>query len=1319
MKRFIFALILGALHPCLHAQNPIVVDSTFWVIVENPAALPVEKNGKPVTSDRNLNALFSKYGVHTYGEAFPDAKTPLLKKVYEVACTECDIDAMISELFKNHAAYFSNYKKHEYQNIHLYDPADYMWYLTTQDPNGWLWHLKKIQADLAWNLTLGSPNIKVAVLDTYFDLTHPDLTNKFTVNYDPYDNQVFNCTTANTGSYWHGTTAASFVAAETIEQGQPGNSGQLASVGFKTMMIGYKAWSGNYLQRAFHASSVMKANVITSSAGGWTNCPDGTGIEQAVVKEILDNGTAIVMPAGNGTAGTHNVCTAIDPVNHTAFFPLSPYYDSRIILVTGTNVNDKHQTFDGSGNDITHSHYPMVDVCSPGQGIMGATPTNCNASTWPYFGSFGGTSFATPIVAGTAALILSINPCLEPGDVEYILKNTTDPVVDAASYPGGVGTGRINAYKAVLMASTFGNQSAITSSTTWSGDRYVKGTLTIEPGATLTITGKVRFAENAKIVVKPHAMLIVNGGHLTNAKGCGNVFWQGIEVWGTSAQNQYPASYPTYQGRVELKNNAIVENARNAITLWKPGDYNAIGGVVVSTGATFKNNLRSVEFISYQNTSPSSGVPVANLSRFSNTKFVVDDDIPVGGFYCHITMWEVNGIPFQNCTFENLSTTKTYSTSSNKAIYSINAGFSVTATCNVLTPVGIPCPSNQLNRSTFRGFNFAIHATGSATTNTVNVDQAYFEDNLKNVQIEGLNNFKTNRSKFFIGGNNVSGTPGFLFMREGVVSINATGYMIEENEFNQSPSPLSFTAGVRINNGGTANNRVYKNTFTQMILGQYSEGRNRNPSNAYEGLQFLCNTNVTNGILDINVNKYNSPNTNDGVRSYQGDPSPVKSAGNIFSQTGASTASDFQNLSDWPINYYHTNGTTLPMYRSTNIYAILSATANTCPSSFSSGLVIGLPKSASKDEYNGYEQAYLDLLYNYRQLTDGGNTPALLQKIQSNWTQEAREFRKDLLSYAPYLSQKALMEAAKTNVLPHAMLLEVCLANPEATKGEAFIQFLGSGISDPMPDYMTEIIRNSWGTQTARTLLEGQLAHYSALMASHTDTKLGDLLTDSLSHRNEINALLNRRGTLEDKYQLLDHAIADRDFAQAQNMLQRIPENHVLDEFGKTEHADYATYVDLHQKWQQGNKSIAQLDSTEIEELHRFAQAATGRPSVLAYSILCYFYQICKDYTPNLPDGNLVKPTEKPAISISTGQTFVTVSPNPAEGSTVFGWQLPIQERASLNIVDATGKVIQTQVITTDTGKWTWDVMGVKAGLYFYEIREQQNTLASGKVIVK
>jgi hypothetical protein len=46
----------------------------------------------------------------------------------------------------------------------------------------------------------------------------------------------------------------------------------------------------------------------------------------------------------------------------------------------------------------------------------------------------------------------SVNPCLTPSWVQDILKNTTDPIVDAADYPGLVGTGRLNVYKAVLAA---------------------------------------------------------------------------------------------------------------------------------------------------------------------------------------------------------------------------------------------------------------------------------------------------------------------------------------------------------------------------------------------------------------------------------------------------------------------------------------------------------------------------------------------------------------------------------------------------------------------------------------------------------------------------------------------------------------------------------------------------------------------------------------------------------------------------------------------------------------------------------------------------
>lgn len=503
----------------------VSIDTMCWVSVNHPDAVPLT-DGSPTTSDADLNTLFSNYDVVYYGLVFPGARTPMLQNRYKIVCDGCEIDSLIKKM-DDDFAHFSGFRKHEYENIVVHDPEDYMWQLTMSDPDEWLWHLKKIQADLAWDITLGDPNIVIGIIDTYFDLTHPDLESKFVEDYDPYDTQLFNnCTLSTIGSFGHGTSVASFAGAETIAEGGTSNSGQLASVGFKTMLLGYKAWSGNYLERAWHAATIRNVDVLTSSAGGWSYCPDPTGEDEAVVKEILDRGTVIVMPAGNGNNGAHNTCTAIDPSNHTAFFPLSPYYDDRIILVTSTDKEDRHSPV-GAHPDNVHSHYPMVDLCAPGYNVLYATHTQCGTNGWPY-GSSSGTSYATPIVAGTAALILSVNPCLSPADVEYILKTTTDPVVDAASFTGLIGTGRVNAYEAVLEATTYGDVAPITSNTTWSGDRYVKGTVTVQSG-TLTITGTVRMAEGAEILVESGAKLVVNGGILTSSSGC-SAMWEGIEV---------------------------------------------------------------------------------------------------------------------------------------------------------------------------------------------------------------------------------------------------------------------------------------------------------------------------------------------------------------------------------------------------------------------------------------------------------------------------------------------------------------------------------------------------------------------------------------------------------------------------------------------------------------------------------------------------------------------------------------------------------------------------------------------------------------------
>ncbi|MFV0267707.1 MAG: S8 family peptidase [Draconibacterium sp.] len=321
-----------------------------------------------------------------------------------------------------------------------------MWYLTTQDTTSYVWHLHKIKAHLAWDITHGSNNINVALIDTWFDINHPDLSKKINPTYDPYDNTQFN---TNCNKNNHGTTVASFVAAETD------GGGQLASVGFNTNIIPYQAWDGNYLERAHHASLIMGVDIITSSAGGWHCGVAGydTTAERIAVREIIDNGTIIVMPAGNGNAGSKcgNATSG-----YTPFYPLHPIYDERIIIVSSTDINDNH-TY---GTRI-HSYFPEVDICAPGYCVMGATVTeeadgsgNCTIKTWPYYGCGIGTSFAAPIVAGTCALMKAANPCLSPAQAQAIIKRTAEPINDENLYPGMLGAGRINTYLCVKEAAT-------------------------------------------------------------------------------------------------------------------------------------------------------------------------------------------------------------------------------------------------------------------------------------------------------------------------------------------------------------------------------------------------------------------------------------------------------------------------------------------------------------------------------------------------------------------------------------------------------------------------------------------------------------------------------------------------------------------------------------------------------------------------------------------------------------------------------------------------------------------------------------------------
>jgi subtilisin family serine protease len=425
MKNFkIYLIGLFLLSPFfLIAQNLEFYSGKVRIIVNDPALIP---KGQQASNNYEFNQLLSNFGITEITQPFDFAKTEKLKNLYELNTTFNE-DSLFNSLVRmntDNSLFYSIEKCPKPKAIS--DPADYMWWLTTNDPNNeWLWPLQKIQASLAWDITKGDTLVKVAITDNGIDPSHPDLIGKIYPQNNFYGGSPFNIES-------HGTSVATILAGETVDAGQVAN-GQMASIGYNTRIM-FSSWS---MSACVYASTVLGANIISLS---WYNSCNPYPSNLLAEQEILNNGTTIIRAAGNG----------IDDCGGSPLYPFSGVEDSRTIIVSSVGKDDKHVNTQSCSGNITNSHYPQVDLCAPGYNIMGGTETT--GSSWPYYGCWGGTSQSTPFVSGTAALMYAVNSCLNSNWTQDILKNTTDPIVDAQNFPNVVGTGRLNAYKAVKAA---------------------------------------------------------------------------------------------------------------------------------------------------------------------------------------------------------------------------------------------------------------------------------------------------------------------------------------------------------------------------------------------------------------------------------------------------------------------------------------------------------------------------------------------------------------------------------------------------------------------------------------------------------------------------------------------------------------------------------------------------------------------------------------------------------------------------------------------------------------------------------------------------
>ena len=260
---------------------------------------------------------------------------------------------------------------------------------------GTQWHHQTIGSQVAWDYNLGSSNVLVAIVDTPFQMDHPDLAANTVSGWDV----VANVPVTHSAGIAHSTMCAGLAAA-VINNGVGVAGAANCRVlpininGAISEMYNATIWAADHGVRVVSISWSGATNAVLEAAGNYLK---------------TNAGGILVMSAIDGS-GTQDGANQPD-----------------VYCVSMTDAADNFQaTLSGA----------YIDFAAPGYHVYSTTTGGGYA-----FGT--GCSYAAPLVAGVFAWMLSMNPTLSPGEAAQIVQDTATDL-GASGYDPFYGWGRVN-----------------------------------------------------------------------------------------------------------------------------------------------------------------------------------------------------------------------------------------------------------------------------------------------------------------------------------------------------------------------------------------------------------------------------------------------------------------------------------------------------------------------------------------------------------------------------------------------------------------------------------------------------------------------------------------------------------------------------------------------------------------------------------------------------------------------------------------------------------------------------------------------------------